>query len=143
MLLHPNSVRDCAWGNKVTSEPFSFRTVVHESGHGAFGLPDEYCCDGGYKETPPILYASEATCIAGSTGEPWWDCQSFTSSGGKTWWRSEDTIDDIMSAAAPSVLEFGPADWVLVKQVLQGLGAVSGVTDPAVFAPLDWVNPNP
>lgn len=143
VLLHPNTVRDCAWGKKVTSEPFSYRTVVHESGHGAFNLPDEYCCDGGYSITSPVLYASQADCEADATNAAWRDCQSFTDVDGDTWWRSEDMIDDIMSTGGATVLEFGQADWVVVKQVMQALGAASGVSDPAVFAPTDWTNPNP
>jgi hypothetical protein len=40
-------------GVAVTSEPTSFNTIVHEASHAVFGLPDEYCCDGGYWERRP------------------------------------------------------------------------------------------
>ena len=56
LLLHTNPLRDCRWGRKATSEPTSYRTVVHKSTHALFNIPDEYCCDGGYYSAPPVLY---------------------------------------------------------------------------------------
>jgi len=140
VLLHPNVLRDCAGGSFVTSEPTSYRTVVHEFSHGAFGLPDEYCCDGGYWNIPPILYTSSAACNADPVNVGWRNCQSYTANSGSVWWRSEDTIIDIMSSDDDTVWEYGPADWVIARGVLTALPHVS-VGEPSVFAPDAWVWP--
>jgi len=137
ILLHPNELRDCAWGNRVTSEPSSLRTVVHEASHAAFVLPDEYCCDGGYWEAPPVLYTSEADCLNDGANAAWRDCQSFTADNGTDWWRSEDDHCDIMVCADPTVLEYGPADWVIAEQVLSSLPG-SSISVPSIFAPSEW-----
>lgn len=137
VLLHSNPLRDCAWGNKVTSEPTSYRTVVHEVSHAAFGLADEYCCDGGYWNNPPQLYLLESSCSGDADNTAWQDCQSIHASSGIYWWRSEDSIADMMSAGGLPVAEFGYADWFLIKEVLTGLGS-STVVDPSVYAPSSW-----
>jgi hypothetical protein len=137
VLLHPNPLRDCAWGSRVTSEPTSFSTIVHEASHAAFGLPDEYCCDGGYWNVPPILYSTQAGCLNDPANAAWRVCQSVPSSSGPTWWRSEDGDCDIMACGGSTVLEYGPADWVIVERVLAALPNAS-ITDPSVFAPASW-----
>jgi hypothetical protein len=142
ILVHPNDLRDCAWRTVglSTTEPGSFRTVVHEFSHAAFHLPDEYCCDGGYWNKPPILYDSGTVCENDPDNEAWRDCQSFTDVKGKVWWRSEDSIVDIMSSNYSTVWEYGPADWVVVRDVLEALpNAV--VYEPDVFAPDPWPTP--
>lgn len=140
VLLHPNALRDCASGNRVTSEPTSFHTVVHEASHAAFGLPDEYCCDGGYWNIPPVLYDSQDNCNNDPANAAWRNCQSFTDDDGNVWWRSEDNNGDIMASGGNTVWEYGPADWVVVRDVLTGLGGV-GVNEPTVFAPTNWDRP--
>jgi hypothetical protein len=135
LLLHPNPLRDCRWGRKATSEPTSYRTVVHESTHALFNIPDEYCCDGGYYSAPPVLYTSQAACTSDAANAAWRNCQSFMASNGTTWWRSEDSITDIMSGAGSTVLEAGPADWAIMESVLDALG---GSGTPSVFAPAAW-----
>ncbi len=48
----------------------STRTVVHETGHKIFGMADEYCCDGGYRQPSapfPNIFHTQADCQAGST----------------------------------------------------------------------------
>lgn len=137
VLLHSNQLRDCAWGNKVTSEPTSYRTVVHEVSHAAWGLPDEYCCDGGYWSVPPVLYPSSASCNSDPANAAWRDCQPVNSASSSSWWRSEDTNCDIMACDGSVVLEYGPADWVIVKAVLQSLPG-GGAGAPSVFAPNEW-----
>ncbi len=137
VLLHTNILRDCASGNRVTSEPTSFRTVVHEASHAAWGLPDEYCCDGGYWSIPPVLYTSSNACNNDPVNAAWRNCQSFTAVNGNTWWRSEDTNCDVMVCGGTVVTEYGPADWVIVEGVLDGLPN-SAVVTPNVFAPTEW-----
>ena len=137
VLLHTNALRDCAFsGGRVTSEPTSYRTVVHETSHAAFGLPDEYCCDGGYSEVQPILYTSSADCNGDPVNAAWRSCSSFTADSGTVWWRSENNTTDIMSSGGSVVLEYGEADWVVVEDVLDSLS--SFVNTPSVFAPGAW-----
>jgi hypothetical protein len=139
LLIHSNALRDCAFGGgRATTEPTSFGTIVHESSHALFGLPDEYCCDGGYWELPPVLYDTEAECTGDAANAAWRDCESFTANSGTVWWRSEDTTFDIMSDGGNNVPEFGRADWVVVRGVLDGFGTP---TDPTVFAPDPWDRP--
>lgn len=137
VLLHLNDLRDCSFpGMGTTVEPGSYRTIVHESSHAAFVLPDEYCCDGGYWELPPILYDTEDRCRSDAENVEWRDCECFTDDGGREWCRSEDTIVDIMSGENDPVWEYGPADWVVVRDVLSNLGWAPAA--PEVFAPDDW-----
>jgi hypothetical protein len=141
VIVHRNTSvhRDCGGGGRASARAGGGREwiVVHEAGHGAFALPDEYCCDGGYWHVPPILYNSQASCTGDAANAAWRNCQSFTSVSSDVWWRSEDTIVDLMSAAGPPVHELGPAEWVIVRNVLAGLPGAS-VNDPTVFAPSGW-----
>jgi hypothetical protein len=136
VMLHTNDLRDCSSGNRFTSEPTSYRTVVHEFSHAGFGLPDEYCCDGGYWAVSPILYDTQAACTGDPANAAWRNCQSFTSGSGNDWWRSEDSIVHIMSQGGAVVCEYGPADWVVARGVLSGLGL--STADPSVYAPDPW-----
>lgn len=138
LLIHTNSLRDCRSGNRATSEPASFRTIVHESSHALFNLPDEYCCDGGYWVKTPVLYSSEGACTGDAANAGWRNCVSFTANSGTVWWRSEDSNDDIMRGDGSVVLEHGPADWVVVRSVLSTLGTPE---PPTVFAPTAWDRP--
>lgn len=142
ILLHRNSaIRDCSGsGGRASTQAGSGNEwiVVHEGTHAAFGLPDEYCCDGGYWNVPPILYNTQAACDSDAASAGWRNCQSFTGIGGRgTWWRSEDTTVDLMSAGGPPTLESGQADWVIMRRVLTALPG-SSVNDPSVFAPGTW-----
>jgi hypothetical protein len=138
LLLHPNELRDCRWGNKATTEPTSFRTVVHESSHALYNLPDEYCCDGGYSVKPPVLYNSANACNGDAANAAWRNCTSFVAASGSTWWRSEDGTVDIMSAGGDIVLEAGRGDWAVMNGVLSALGPTG---TPSVFAPAAWNRP--
>jgi len=49
LYLHKAFVDDCKQGPNISSEIYYGKTLVHESGHGLFGLRDEYrICDSGY-----------------------------------------------------------------------------------------------
>lgn len=137
-LIHTNTLRDCRWGNKATTEPTSFRTVVHESSHALFNLPDEYCCDGGYREVKPVLYDTSGECTSDADNVGWRNCVSFTANSGANWWRSEDSNADIMSGGGSVVLEMGQADWFVAENVFDDFGT-PGV--PTVFAPSAWDRP--
>ena len=88
-VIHPNDFRDWA-GTKCdrrifTSEPTSYRTFVHESGHSLFGLKDEYCCDSHYSQNDPNpnIWSSESACEDDAVSEGWDpdDCVPFCPSG--------------------------------------------------------------
>jgi len=139
LLIHSNVLRDCGGGGRATAEPTSFRTVVHETGHGIFGLPDEYCCDGGYFSMAPIMYNSQVGCTGDAANAGWRNCVSHTSSrNGSVWWRSQGgvTTNLIMFNGGNEVWESGPADWASMSGSYQGLGATVGA--PSVFAPDRW-----
>ena len=141
VLIHMNDLRDCGGGGRATAEPTSFRTIVHETGHGLFGLPDEYCCDGGYFSMAPVMYSSQASCTGDAANAAWRNCQSHTSSrDGSVWWRSQGNITTnlIMSNAGAEVWESGPADWAVMDAAYRGLSGSPVVTAPAAFAPARW-----
>jgi hypothetical protein len=139
LLIHSNELRDCGGGGRATAEPTSFRTVVHESGHGIFGLPDEYCCDGGYFVMPPVMYSSQSACTNDADNAGWRSCSSITSSrDSSVWWRSQGNIttNHIMSSGGDEVWESGPADWASMSGTYQTVGANLSV--PSVLAPNRW-----
>lgn len=135
LLVHQiTGLRDCRWGNRATTEPDSYRTIVHETSHAAFNLPDEYCCDGGYRSASPVLYTSENACNNDAVNAGWRNCEQIGSTG---FWRSEGSIIDIMSAVGSVVVEYGPADWIIMRNVLDGLPGYTP-REPDVFAPDPW-----
>lgn len=139
VLIHAEKMRDCALGKKVTSEPESYRTVVHEVSHAAFGLPDEYA-EARYWNIPPIFYPSEQECVGDAINSSWRDCVPIPDHNGVLWWRSENGHCDIMRCPGIEVLEFGPADWLVVRNILEGLGA-GPANPPTIFAPDIWSAP--
>lgn len=139
VLMHQNDLRDCGGGGRATAEPTSYRTIVHETGHGLFALPDEYCCDSSYREVVPVLYATQNSCNNDPVNASWRNCVSFVSSrNGSTWWRSQGSINTklIMLNGGSEVWESGPADWEVMEDRYDDLGA--NITPPADFAPASW-----
>ncbi len=65
-ILHTNPLRDCARPSAriFTAEPTDANVMLHETGHAAFGLADEYCCDSSYFVPNPLpnIYDSLAAC---------------------------------------------------------------------------------
>ena len=55
------------------SEPTSYRTFVHESGHSVFGLKDEYCCDSHYRQNDPNpnIWENRTNCVDDATAMGW------------------------------------------------------------------------
>ena len=146
ILIHTNVLRDCAnpSSGRATAEPTSFRTIVHESSHAIFGLPDEYCCDSSYSANVPVLYATEAACLSDPVNAAWRNCVTFVSArDGNDWWRSEGNItsDAIMLWGGSTVWEFGPADWEIMEDAYLTFPAASSAGTPSVFAPDNWDRP--
>lgn len=136
-LIHPNVLRDCSFAVGFTAEPFNGGTVVHEHSHDVYNMPDEYCCDGGYWEMPPMLYDTEPDCENDPENAAWRNCQSFLA-GGEDWWRSEDDLGDIMEDDGDAVVpEYGRADWVVMEDGLNALGGPAPGT-PSIFGPDSW-----
>jgi hypothetical protein len=141
-VLHANDFRD--WSSSgcsrrvFTSEPVSYRTFVHESGHSVFGLGDEYCCDGGYWQagTNPNIWSSLTSCqnyaTANSLDKN--SCTNFCPAGtqrcGSTGYWKLDPETDVMRCSqacglcggAEAMCQFGSA---CLKRVNAMLG-----TDP-------------
>jgi hypothetical protein len=88
-VVHKTDFRD--WSDTrcerrvFCSEPTSYRTFVHESGHSVFGLKDEYCCDSHYSQNNPNpnIWSSQANCVNDATVMGWntADCSNFCPSG--------------------------------------------------------------
>jgi hypothetical protein len=107
VVLHTDAFRDCATDGLFSSEPTSFGTVLHESGHRPFGLADEYCCDGGYFEGLPFPNLRRigspvdlfAPCIedALSVGRDADSCRLFQEEDdGPLWTTSDPAMGDLM-----------------------------------------------
>jgi hypothetical protein len=151
LLIHTNNLRDCAnpSSGRATTEPTSFRTAAHETAHAIFGLPDEYCCDGGYFAISPVMYTSQSNCTNDAANAGWRNCVSHTSTrDGSTWWRSEGDVTSsaLMISGGNTVWEFGPGDWAVMDAAYQGLPGSCGAGctgDPNVVAPTNWNRPPP
>jgi hypothetical protein len=88
-VVHKTNFRD--WSctecelRVFSSEPTSYRTFVHESGHSLFGLKDEYCCDSHYAEQDdlPNIWSSRDNCEDDATAMGWDpdDCTNFCLAG--------------------------------------------------------------
>lgn len=151
LLIHSNDLRDCAnpSSGRATTEPTSFRTAAHETAHAIFGLPDEYCCDGGYFAATPVMYSSQASCTGDAANAAWRNCVSITSTrDGSTWWRSEGGVTGsaLMISGGDTVWEFGPGDWAAMDAAYQSLPGSCGpgcTGDPSVIAPANWDRPPP
>lgn len=140
VLIHTQTLRDCASGARMTAEPTSFREIVHQTGHSLFGLPDEYCCDGFYAEAPPVLYRTRGECRRDPDNAEWRDCVRIVSSRNRrAYWRSQGNITRnlIMLSGGDTVWESGPADWSVMRDAYEALGTPP-VSDPAGFAPDRW-----
>lgn len=121
-ILHTETFRDCARLNKrvFSTEPSSYGTVRHETGHQPFGLADEYChkrpgsnddsCDGGYFQADPNpnLYRTRQACEedAPNLGRTADDCQEFVGDGvlffGEKWFVSDPPDSDMMVDRGPA-----------------------------------------
>jgi len=88
-VVHRTDFRD--WSGSrcerrvFASEPTSYRTFVHESGHSLFGLKDEYCCDSHYSQNDPNpnIWSSRDNCEDDATAMGWDpdDCSNFCPAG--------------------------------------------------------------
>ena len=88
-VIHTTVKRDWASGGNFGTEPGNRGTAVHESGHAAFGLADEYAGGGHFTSSDPYHnnFSSQATCQTENQNNGWptADCENIE--GG--WWRPE------------------------------------------------------
>ena len=146
IMLHTNFLRDCAWGRQSTDSVTRRVAPVHEFSHSVWGIPDEYCCDGGYWGRTPIMYNSQAACTGDAANAGWRNCLRVPDSncpptadpGPPSWWRSEGNNDNIMVQFCGNFVQYGPSNWVVIKQRLQALPGAGTINDPSVFAPTTW-----
>jgi hypothetical protein len=102
IIFHTDDFRDCNPGGVFSSEPASFRTILHETGHRPFGLADEYPPDGGYFQTEifPNVYSTGCAEDAVNVGRTAGDCRSFEEEVpwwfNRIWFTSDPASDDLM-----------------------------------------------
>lgn len=93
-VVHTTVKRDWASGGNFGTEPNNRGTAVHESGHAAFNLADEYSGGGHFSSSDPHhnIYNSKTACenYNTSVGFPASDCEQIGTTG---WWRSEPSTD--------------------------------------------------
>lgn len=88
-IIHTTRKRDWARSGNFGTEPVNIGTAVHESGHAAFGLADEYPGIRHRASTDPHhnIYESEAECRNYNSVNGWAasDCEHVD----EGWWRPE------------------------------------------------------
>jgi hypothetical protein len=94
-ILHKVDCRDNAPGNWYSSKP-DWRITWHELHHAAYGLADEYCCDGGYFEANPypnVMRDLFSCSMSGSTPSA---CAPINPANPGGWHRSDGPAPDVM-----------------------------------------------
>ena len=88
-IIHTTTKRDWASGGNFGTEPQNRGTAVHESGHAAFGLADEYDGGGHFTSSDPYHnnYSSANSCQNYNQSHNWpgTDCEAIQTG----WWRPE------------------------------------------------------
>ena len=139
VIVHKTPLRDCAYvgpenGAMMSVTAGDLPTLLHESGHGVFGVADEYCCDGGYFESSgippqPNVFSSLDHCQTNATSHGWpmTDCTQFCSFGGQCipWWRSDDGNDLMQTGLAGD--DYGRSDeidvyWLYFQRCIRNIG---------------------
>lgn len=102
LVLHQTTFGDCSTvgisPDIFSGEGGTDRSFIHESGHGIFGVADEYdgspgCSTFYFQPDPnPNIWATEAACRTDATGGGWNpdDCQKFTTCQ-SDWWKLGNT----------------------------------------------------
>ena len=100
-ILHIANCQDYSLGDVFSSENISFGTFLHESGHGVFGLADEYdgapACSTHYFQPYPLpnIFDARDSCESGGDS-----CHEFTTCGSGLWWdgwwKDVNQVDTIM-----------------------------------------------
>jgi hypothetical protein len=94
-VLHKVNCRDNAPGNSYSSKP-NWSITWHELHHAAYGLADEYCCDGGYFEANPypnVMRDLGSCAMNGSTPSA---CAPINPANPGGWHRSDGPAPDVM-----------------------------------------------
>jgi len=146
-ILHQTNGRDKSNGSEFSSEPTSYVTFIHESGHALYGLADEYddvpstvthpacetakpstCCTTSYWQPSPHpnIYETLGECQNKSTNpggcvpSAFTECQS-------DWWKSQpdNTIMNCCPTSVAGVIcPWGPDALRRVNWVLDGSSAI-------------------
>ncbi len=103
VLLHPDDYTDSTWRNIMTAEGHYSKAFLHEFGHAAFGLADQYddkeCRTDYFLPDPyPNIWKTGAICENDAVSTGLWaqsDCHQFTSCQ-EGWFKSSSFTDNIM-----------------------------------------------
>lgn len=134
VILHRNKCRDSRVGDAFSAQAECWRSFLHEFGHAAIGLQDEYDdCSTSYKKCPGSycnIYDTKNACTTGSTNPS--KCRKFTSCAGD-WWTSQPTYTMMAQYCGPLLscvlCTWGPDGDRAVKDVL-GNYTLTGYADP-------------
>jgi hypothetical protein len=95
LIVHTEDLRDCSQvlpdGSLFSSEPASYVPAIHETGHGVYGLADEYCGGGLFEsEFAPNVHSNQTRCrdMSCKSGAK---CSRICS--GQNWFRCDDGAD--------------------------------------------------
>jgi hypothetical protein len=142
LILHRTPFRDCTWTTTSTVEKGLATTAVHEIGHSAFRLVDEW--DGARMDHySPILLDvdNKPACVteisvwntlhrtSGTGGAPD-DCVAVEAKNKQTFYRAEGPKDAMSSSF---VLDYGRADWVFMQVSLAQRLPRTPLHTPATF----------
>ncbi len=110
-IIHMADCTDYSLGGVFSSEFDSVGTFLHESGHGVFGLADEYDssgCSTHYFQPSPLnlanIFEDEGKCLEYSLNPG--TCHEFTTCGSGLWWdgwwKSRTQCETIMCSGSGS-----------------------------------------
>jgi hypothetical protein len=129
-IIHIRECRDSSSGDVFTSEDFSIGTFLHESGHGIFGLGDEYDdapdCWTSYNipDVFPNIYGDLNTCQIDSIIPKY--CQQFTECRDGRWKAQPNATmmnacDGLTAPVYPlTICPWGPGAESRVTYILDG-----------------------
>jgi hypothetical protein len=87
VLMHERNIRDYASGGTYSTEMWNRGTVMHESGHGLFGLADEYPGGAHWQAADlPNNWSSQATAAAEAPGRGK-TASDVVQMGTTGWWK--------------------------------------------------------
>jgi hypothetical protein len=102
LIVHTEDLRDCSQvlpdGSLFSAEPASYVPAIHETGHGVYGLADEYCGGGLFEsDVEPNVHSSQTRCrdMPCKSGAK---CARICS--GQNWFRCDDGADLMVTTSS-------------------------------------------
>lgn len=119
VLMHQNNLRDYASGGLYSTEMQNRGTVMHESGHGLFGLADEY--SGGAHWQDPVL-PNNWNSLAGAQADAPGRSKTAADAvqiGTESWWKLCVSNCQMLTTGATHTSYDSPCSGRVVNRVVE------------------------